>query len=600
MTSRIEDYALIGDCHGAGLVSRDGSLDWLCVPRFDSSACFAAILGDERNGRWQIGPASKVVAKRRAYRDHTLVLETIFETDTGEVAVIDCMPAESPSVSVVRVVEGRRGRVDMQMDLRIRFEYGSVVPWVESEPGKLSAIAGADRLVLRTPVTLKGEDDFRTSAAFSVAEGERVPFVMSFHASYLPEPDALEADHAIATTEAHWTAWTAKSNYKGKWFDAVQRSLVVLKALTYKPSGGMVAAPSTSLPEKLGGVRNWDYRYCWLRDASITLNSLMACGYLDEAHAWRNWLLRAIAGDPAQLQIMYGVTGSRRVTETELQWLPGHEGSKPVRIGNGAHGQRQLDVFGELMDAMHLCRVHDIEGSSWSLECNLLGFLESEWRLPDEGIWEVRGPKQHFTHSKVMAWVAFDRAVKAIEQFGHEGPLERWQQIRSELHEQICEQGFSVKKQAFAQAYGSEELDASLLLIPLVGFLPPSDPRVQSTLAAIEKELVTGAFVARYRTQTDLDHLPEGEGAFLPCSFWYVQNLALQGRHEEAERLFEELLGARNDLGLLAEEYDPREKRQLGNFPQAFSHLALIDCAHALFVPKKSCADRRGAERAAK
>jgi GH15 family glucan-1,4-alpha-glucosidase len=599
MTSKIEDYALIGDCHGAGLVSRDCSLDWLCVPRFDSSASFAAILGDAQHGRWQLCPVGKVVTKRRAYRDHTLVLETIFETDGGEVAVIDCMPAESSAVSVVRVVEGRRGRVDMQMDLRIRFEYGSVVPWVESKSDGLSAIAGADRLVLRTPVKLTGEQDFRTSAAFTVAAGERVPFVMSFHASYLPEPEPFEADQAIARTEARWTAWTAKSNYKGKWFDAVQRSLVVLKALTYAPSGGMVAAPSTSLPERLGGQRNWDYRYCWLRDASITLNSLMACGYLDEASAWRNWLLRAIAGDPAQLQIMYGVTGNRRVTETELPWLPGYENSRPVRIGNGAQMQRQLDVFGELMDAMHLCRVHGIEGGSWSLECNLLAFLESEWRLPDEGIWEVRGPKQHFTHSKVMAWVAFDRAVKAIEQFGHEGPLERWQQVRSELHEQICRQGFSEKRNAFTQAYGSDALDASLLLIPLVGFLPASDPRVQGTLSAIESELVQGAFVARYRTQTGVDHLPEGEGAFLPCSFWYVQNLALQGRREQAEQLFEELMAVRNDLGLLAEEYDPRERRQLGNFPQAFSHLALIDCAHALFAPEESSAQRRG-ERAAR
>ncbi|HEY8943126.1 MAG TPA: glycoside hydrolase family 15 protein, partial [Polyangiaceae bacterium] len=576
-------YALIGDCHGAGLVAKTGSMDWLCVPRFDSPACFAALLGTSENGRWLIAPAARVTRTERRYRGDTLVLETVFHTDEGIVALIDCMPPNSRAVDVVRIVHCLSGRVRMNMELVVRFDYGSVVPWVTRENHSLTAIAGPDMLHLHTPVAHHGEG-LRTVADFEVSEGERIPFVMTFHPSHLPPPIPTDAEHAVQATESFWREWSSQSSYKGPYREAVQRSLIALKALTYKPTGGIAAAPTTSLPERIGGQRNWDYRFCWVRDASITLYSLLAAGYTNEARAWREWLLRAVAGSPGQIQALYGIAGERVLREWEVPWLSGYEGSVPVRVGNGAHEQLQLDVFGELMDAMHECRRLGLENAhSWRLERSLLVFLEDHWREPDSGIWEVRGPRRHFTHSKVMAWVAFDRGIKAIEQFGHEGPLERWREIRQAIHDDVCSHAFSEAKQAFTQFYGSTLLDAAVLQIPLVGFLPISDPRVQSTIAAIERELVVdGCFVRRYQTESGVDGFTEGEGAFLACSFWLVDNLVMLGRREEAERLFDRLLALRNDVGLLSEEYDPHERRMVGNFPQAFSHLALVDAAYAL------------------
>jgi len=583
MSTPIEDYALIGDCHGAGLVAKTGSMDWLCVPRFDSPACFAALLGTSENGRWLIAPAARVTRTERRYRGDTLVLETVFHTDEGIVALIDCMPPNSRAVDVVRIVHCLSGRVRMNMELVVRFDYGSVVPWVTRENHSLTAIAGPDMLHLHTPVAHHGEG-LRTVADFEVSEGERIPFVMTFHPSHLPPPIPTDAEHAVQATESFWREWSSQSSYKGPYREAVQRSLIALKALTYKPTGGIAAAPTTSLPERIGGQRNWDYRFCWVRDASITLYSLLAAGYTNEARAWREWLLRAVAGSPGQIQALYGIAGERVLREWEVPWLSGYEGSVPVRVGNGAHEQLQLDVFGELMDAMHECRRLGLENAhSWRLERSLLVFLEDHWREPDSGIWEVRGPRRHFTHSKVMAWVAFDRGIKAIEQFGHEGPLERWREIRQAIHDDVCSHAFSEAKQAFTQFYGSTLLDAAVLQIPLVGFLPISDPRVQSTIAAIERELVVdGCFVRRYQTESGVDGFTEGEGAFLACSFWLVDNLVMLGRREEAERLFDRLLALRNDVGLLSEEYDPHERRMVGNFPQAFSHLALVDAAYAL------------------
>jgi GH15 family glucan-1,4-alpha-glucosidase len=464
----------------------------------------------------------------------------------------------------------------------IRFDYGSIVPWVTRQPDGIRAIAGPDMLHLHTPVPIESRA-LTSTADFEVSAGERVPFVMTFHPSHREEPAPIDAERTIAATLEWWSRWSGLTTYSGRYADAVQRSLIVLKALTYAPTGGIVAAPTTSLPETIGGVRNWDYRYCWLRDAAITLYTLLLAGYTEEAKAWREWLLRAVAGSPSQIQIMYGIAGERRLTEFELPWLPGYEGSRPVRIGNGAHDQLQLDVYGEILDAMHQCRCQGLESDdSWRLEQALLKFLEGSWQLPDRGIWEVRGPARQMTHSKVMAWVAFDRAIRAVERFGQDGPVARWRAISQEIRNEVLSRGFSSKKNAFTQSYDSEELDASLLLIPLVGFLPASDARVRGTVAAIERELVTDGFVARYRTRPELDGLPEGEGAFLPCSFWLVNNLVLQGRKAEAEQLFERLLAIRNDVGLLAEEYDVHSRRLLGNFPQAFSHLALVDAAQAL------------------
>lgn len=587
MPSRIEDYALIGDCHTAALVSNQGSIDWLCVPRFDSPACFAALLGTPENGRFRIAPATPIWQVSRRYRPGTLILETTFRTPEGEVLLIDFMPQESAVVDVVRIVVGIQGSVPMHTELAVRFDYGNVVPWVTREGRDLKAIAGPDMIHLHTPVELTGKD-LKTVADFTVAAGDRVPFVLTFHPSHLSEPTPVDAEHALKSTERLWLAWSRNTTYEGAYVEPVERSLLTLKAMTYAPTGGLVAAATTSLPEHPGGVRNWDYRFCWLRDATITLYTLLASGHREEARAWREWLIRAVAGSPDQLQIMYSISGRRRLTEIELPWLDGFLGSKPVRIGNAAHDQLQLDVYGELMDAMHQCRRYGLEDeNSWALERTLLSFLESKWEFPDEGIWEIRGGRRHFTHSKVMAWVAFDRGVAALEQYGREGPLERWKAARERVRREVCEKGFNPTLNAFTQSYGSDELDASLLLIPLVGFLPAHDPRVISTIHAIERDLTVDGLVRRYRTRPELDGLPEGEGAFLACSFWLVENLTMIGRHLDAVVLFERLLSLRNDVGLLAEEYDPHSSRQLGNFPQAFSHLSLVSAARTLARPEE-------------
>jgi GH15 family glucan-1,4-alpha-glucosidase len=589
MALRIEDYALIGDNHTAALVGRDGSIDWLCAPRFDSGACFAALLGDARHGRWLIAPAGAGAhTARRRYRDGTLVLETDFVTDDGAVRVVDCMPRRTNYPHVARVVEGLHGRVAMRMELVIRFDYGSIVPWVRRLPdGALAAIAGPDALCLRTPVELRGEH-FTTVAEFTVSRGERVPFGLCWHPSTHPAPCLADPATAVEETTGWWQERSARCTYRGRWRDDVLRSLITLQALAYEPTGGIVAAPTSSLPEWVGSVRNWDYRFSWLRDATFTLYALGLGGYVDEARAWRDWLLRAVAGDPSKLQILYGVSGERRIPELELGWLPGYERSKPVRVGNAAANQLQLDVYGEVLDAMHIARRMGLEKhvdlDAWSLQRALLDHLESCWHEPDEGIWEVRGPRRHFTHSKVMAWVAFDRAVKAVERFGHDGPVDRWRAQRAALHDEVCARAWDESRGAFVQAYGSTALDASLLMIPLVGFLPAGDPRVRRTVEAIERELVVGGFVWRYHPEDApaVDGLPPGEGVFLPCSFWLADNLVLLGRKAEAEALFERLLALRNDVGLLSEEYDPNDHRLLGNFPQAFTHVALVNTARNL------------------
>ena len=583
MTSRIEDYALIGNTRTAALVGRDGSIDWLCAPRFDSHACFAALLGTREHGRWLLAPAAKTRTVRRSYRSDTLVLETEFETADGTVRLIDCMPPWPDRTDLVRVVEGVRGRVPMRMELIIRCGYGVVVPWVRRVDSALLATAGPDSLELRSAVETTGKG-FTTVAEFTVRRGERIPFVISHFPSHLSRPLPIDADAAIAATELAWRNWCKQCTYDGRWGDAVRRSLITLKALTYAPTGGIVAAPTTSLPERIGGVRNWDYRFCWPRDATYTLYALLLAGYHDEARAWREWLLRAAAGRPQDMQTVYGVAGERQLTELELAWLPGYAGSAPVRIGNAAAAQCQLDVYGEVIDALHLARTAGLEpdGDAWNFQLALLEFLESHWSKPDNGIWEVRGERRHFTHSKVMAWVALDRAIKAVESHGVEGPVERWRRVRKRIHADICRKGYNAKRGTFVQHYGSDRLDASLLLIPLVGFLPPEDPRVQRTVEAIERELMLDGLVARYLTTRRIDGLPAGEGMFLPCSFWLADNLALQGRKADAEALFERLLAVRNDVGLLSEEYDPRTRRQLGNFPQALSHVALINTARNL------------------
>lgn len=594
MPLRIEDYALIGDCQAAGLVGRNGSIDWLCLPRFDSAACFAALLGLEENGHWQIAPAGDVKRTTRSYRGDTLVLETRFETDTGIVKLIDCMPPRDEAPDVVRLVVGESGRVPMKMRLRMRFDYGSIVPWVRRTQRGLRAVAGPDTLTLDTPVAIHGED-LSTVADFEVSAGEQAPFILTWHASHLSDPAPVDALQAIAQTEQWWQKWSSRCTYNGPWREPVLRSLITLKALTYAPTGGIVAAATASLPEQIGGVRNWDYRFCWVRDATFTLYALMGCGYTEEALAWRQWLLRAVAGTPSQMNIMYGLAGERRLTELELPWLPGYEGSAPVRIGNAAHKQFQLDVFGELMDTLHLARrtLGDEEDDAWRVQRLLAEYLETAWREPDEGIWEVRGPRRHFTHSKVMAWVAMDRLVKGVEKFGLQGPVEKWRGTRDAIHREVCQQGFDERQNSFVQYYGSEDLDASLLMIPLVGFLPPDDPRVRGTVAAIEQRLRSDGLVARYPPRQHVDGLPPGEGAFLPCSFWLADNFVLQGRHDEAANLFQRLLSLRNDVGLLSEEYDPKAKRQLGNFPQAFSHIGLVNTARNLVESACPAADRK-------
>ena len=580
---RIEDYGLVGDCQTAALVGRDGSIDWLCLPHFDSAACFTALLGSSEHGRWKIAPAAAPTNVSRRYRNGTLVLETEFETETGTFAVIDFMPIRDEAPDLVRLVEGREGQVAVRMELTIRFDYGSIVPWVRRTPRGLTATAGPDKLRLDTPVELHGED-LTTVADFRIVSRQRVPFVLTWSRSHHRDPPTVHAERALEETERWWRTWLDRCPYQGEWQEAVRRSLITLKALTFMPTGGIVAAPTTSLPEQVGGVRNWDYRFCWLRDATFTLLALMEAGYREEARAWREWLLRAAAGEPSQMNILYGLGGERRLTEIELPWLPGFEQSRPVRIGNAAWSQYQLDVYGEVMDAMHQClRAGMGPGEDgWRIERALLDFLESNWTEPDEGIWEVRGPRRHFTHSKMMAWVAFDRAVRAVERYGLDGPIERWRTLRNDVHTQVCREGFDAERGAFVQSFGSKRLDASLLMMPLVGFLPPTDPRVLGTVEAIQRELTTDGFVSRYAPDVEVEGVPGTEGSFLPCSFWLADNLALQGRHDEARVLFKRLLQIRNDLGLLSEEYDPVARRLLGNFPQAFSHIGLINTAFNL------------------
>ncbi|MDE3720489.1 glycoside hydrolase family 15 protein [Nocardiopsis sp. N85] len=591
----IEDYAMIGDMQTAALVGRDGSIDWACLPDFDSSACFAALLGDEQNGCWTLRPADgDPRAARRRYRGNTLILESEWDTDTGSVRVIDFMPPRGGAPHIVRLVEGLSGSVTMETVLRLRFDYGHVVPWVHRAGTELVAVAGPDAVWLSTPVHLQGHN-FTHDATFTVTAGQRVSFVMTWHPSQVEESDHLDAEKALSRTERFWEKWVSQCTYEGPYREAVIRSLIVLKALTYRPTGGIVAAPTTSLPEEIGGVRNWDYRYCWLRDATITLEALIRSGYKDEALAWREWLVRAVAGEPQLMQIMYGIRGERRLTEWEADWLPGYEASRPVRIGNAAVGQYQLDVYGEVMDVLHLARRSGIRGGDylWGLQRSLVNYLEWCWDEPDEGLWEVRGPRQHFVHSKVMAWVAADRAVRSIEEFGKEGPIERWRALRDTIHSEVCEYGYDPQRNTFTQYYGSKELDAALLLIPEVGFLPYDDPRVIGTIEAVRKDLMVDGFVLRYRTdlENSADQLPGDEGAFLACSFWMANALLSIGRQEEAKELFERLLALRNDVGLLAEEWDPRIGRQVGNFPQAFSHVPLVTTALNL-------ADRQGGWRA--
>jgi GH15 family glucan-1,4-alpha-glucosidase len=591
----IEQYALIGDTQTAGLVGADGSIDWLCFPRFDAGACFAALLGDERHGRWLIAPAGGVTRVCRRYRPGTLVLETEFETGEGAVRVIDFMSPRRLEPDVVRVVQGTRGRVAMRTELVIRFDYGSIVPWVQRFGDRLHAIAGPEALALQSEVALHGEN-LRTVGDFSVARGDEVAFVLTWHPSNDDPPTHQDPRALLAEAERWWHEWSGACRYDGDWHDDVVSSLVTLKALTYEPTGGILAAPTTSLPERLGGERNWDYRFCWIRDATFTLMALMEAGYTQEARAWRDWLLRAVAGSPEDLQIMYGPGGERRLPELVLDWLPGYERAAPVRVGNAAAGQFQLDVYGELMDALHQARATGLEpeAPAWNVQKVLLDFLEGTWDEPDEGIWEVRGGRRHFVHSKVMTWVAFDRAVAAVERFGHDGPVDRWRAQCAAIHTEVLREGYDADRRTFVQAYGSRELDAALLMVPLVGFLPPDDPRVAGTIEAIQRELCDDGFVLRYRTKTATDGLPSGEGAFLACTFWLVDCLALLGRRDEAVALFERLLQARNDVGLLAEEYDPRDRRLLGNFPQAFSHVGLVNSAANLSA-RAGPAERRHA-----
>jgi GH15 family glucan-1,4-alpha-glucosidase len=599
MPERIEDYAIVGDLQTVALIGRSGSVDWLCFPRFDSGSVFSALLGSSEHGRWLIAPASGSHATEWRYREDTLILESEWQTDTGRVRMIDFMPQRETKPDIVRIVECLEGHVEMHTELVMRFDYGSVVPWVRhTDDETLVAIAGPDGLVLRTPVTLDPEAMTHT-ADFTVRKGDRVPFVLTWFPSSEEPPDPVDAEEALASTEQIWRNWMAGCRYDGPYRQAVHTSLLVLKALTYEPTGAIVAAPTTSLPERIGGVRNWDYRFSWLRDATFTLYALMNAGFNDEARAWRNWLLRAVAGDPAKMQILYGVAGERRIPEFELDWLPGYAGSRPVRIGNAAHEQFQLDTYGEMMDALHEARRHGLarDDHAWSLQQNVIEFLEGAWDQPDEGIWEVRGPRRHFTHSKVLAWVAFDRAVEAVERWDRPGPVERWRQIRAEIHEEVCREGFNVELNSFTQAYGSDELDASTLLIPLLGFLPPEDPRVIGTVEAIQRELTRDGFVERYRTHAVDDGLPTGEGVFLPCSFWLVDALLMLGRDDEAQALFEKLLAVSSDLGLLAEEYDPSAKRLLGNFPQAFTHVGLVNSAYNL-SRHPSPGDQRGRRKA--
>ncbi|MEV6418680.1 glycoside hydrolase family 15 protein [Streptomyces sp. NPDC051662] len=587
MTQRIEDYALIGDLQTAALVGRNGSIDWLCLPRFDSAACFAALLGGEENGHWRLAPTGARDCTRRAYVGDSLVLESVWETRTGTVKVIDFMPQRDKAPEIMRIVEGVSGSVDMSATMRLRFDFGSVVPWMRRAEGQRVAVAGPDSVWLRSepPVKTWGQH-YSTRSSFTIGAGEKVAFVLTWHPSHKPRPRRVDPHRALARSLEDWQSWAERCRYQGPHRAAVLRSLITLKALTYGPTGGIVAAPTTSLPEELGSVRNWDYRYCWLRDSTLVLGALLSAGYLEEAAAWRDWLLRAVAGDPADLQIMYGLGGERRLPETELPWLRGYAGSAPVRTGNNAVDQLQLDVYGEVMDSLNVARTAGLPAQphAWNLQLSLLGFLESKWREPDEGLWEVRGPRQHFVHSKVMAWVAADRAVRTLEDDPSlRGDVTRWRAMRDEVHREVCEQGYDPERNTFTQSYGSAELDAATLLIPRVGFLPPDDPRVVGTVDAVRAELGHGGFLRRYSTTgPSVDGLPGGEGTFLVCSFWLADALHMTGRTAEAMELFERLLALRNDVGLLAEEYDPVTRRQLGNYPQAFSHIGLVVTALTL------------------
>ena len=584
MPSRIEDYALLGDCETAALVSKSGSVDWLCWPRFDSSACFAALLGNDNHGCWRIAPAEGEFVQR-AYRPGTLILDTEFRSASGRVRITDFMPLRSGHSHLIRIVEGLEGHVDMQMLLRIRFDMGISVPWVTQLDGDdgISAVAGPNRVLLRTTVKLEGVD-LSTQASFTVNAGETVPFVLTHGPSHIAPCPAIDPFAALAQCSAEWLAWSDKCQHVGQWREPVQRSLITLKALTYAPTGGIVAAPTTSLPEQLGGVRNWDYRFCWLRDATLTVLTFLRAGYLEEAQAWRSWLVRAVAGSTDQIQIMYGIAGERMLDEKTIDWLPGFEGSAPVRVGNQAATQLQLDTYGELMDALYQARCGGLaaDDDAWALQCNLLKHLEVIWQQPDEGIWEVRGGAQQFTSSKLMAWVAVDRCIKTVEQFNMPGPVEHWRVLRDQIHADVCGKGFNAELNSFVQTYGGDQLDASLLAVGLLGFLPHDDPRVVGTVAAVEKYLLQDGLVLRYRTQQTKDGLPPGEGAFLACSFWLVDNWVLQGRMDDAEKMYRHLLSLRNDLGLLSEEYDPNLKRMLGNFPQAFSHMSMVFTAYSL------------------
>jgi GH15 family glucan-1,4-alpha-glucosidase len=584
LSCQIEDYGLIGDCETAALVGRDGSIDWLCWPAFDSDACFAALLGTSRNGRWQIAPAEEVIKCSRRYWDHTLILETRFETASGIVALIDFMPPRGEASDVVRLVRGVRGRVKLRMQLVIRFGFGADIPWVKrTEGGALLAICGQDMTVLRTPVETRGED-LTTVADFEVSEGETIPFVLTYGPSHLPLPKPINPADALQQTEEFWTEWCSRCTYQGHNPDLVMRSLITLKALTYAPTGGIVAAPTTSLPEKLGGQRNWDYRFCWLRDATFTLLALMNSGYTEEASAWHNWLLRAVAGAPANMQIMYGIMGQRRLLEWEADWLPGYEGAQPVRVGNAAHAQLQLDVYGELIDAFHQSRMAELklDKGTWALECAVLKHLAEVWDQPDHGIWERRGDGKHYVSSKVMTWVAFDRAIKSAEKFGFDAPLERWRTLRDAICRDVCEKGFDPGQNAFVESYGSQWLDASILLLPAVGFLPVSDPRVRGTIEAIEKYMMRDGFVLRHDPREVSDEKQPIEGAFLACSLWLADAHVLAGDVAKARALFDRVVAVANDLGLLAEEFDSGACRQTGNFPQALTHIALINTAHNL------------------
>ena len=594
MASLIEDYALIGDLHTAALVSRSGSIDWLCMPRFDSAACFAALLGSEEHGRWRLAPADASSNTRRQYRPGTLVLETEFTTARGRVRVVDFMPPRTQGVDLVRIVEGVSGRVSMVSEIRPRFSYGDLIPWIEGTDGGFTAVGGPDALQVHASVPV---DPLQPDAVsqFDVEAGQTVTFVMTWHPSHQRGFEPIDALDALDDTTSWWEEWTGRCTYDGDWRDLVVRSLITLKALTYAPTGGVVAAPTTSLPEAIGGVRNWDYRYCWLRDATFTLQALLTGGYTAEAAAWRDWLLRAVAGEPAQMRIMYGAAGERLLPEVELDWLPGYENSAPVRIGNAAARQFQLDVHGEVMDLLHQARRAgmDADDRAWDLELALMEFLEGHWRDPDEGIWETRGPRLQFTHSKVMAWVAADRAVSAIEEFGLSGDATRWRRLRSDIHSEVCAEGWNSRVGSFTQSYGSDQLDASLLMMPVVGFLPPDDDRIRSTVDAIEAELCRDGFVLRYDTSGADDGLPSGEGAFLPCTFWLADARSLMGQHDEARQIFERVAALANDVGLLAEEYDPGAGRLVGNFPQALSHIALVDTARNLSQPGGPADDRR-------